>query len=96
MRSSNNNLIVLIIIAILFIAASAFIILNENGLIKYLKVRSELNQMDTEIKNAEEKLKVLEQEIDSLKSSKEKLERVAREKYHMIKKTESVFRVEEK
>ena len=52
--------------------------------------------MDDDIKKAEEKLFLLEHEIDSLKTSKEKLERVAREKFHMMKKTEKVFRIEEK
>jgi cell division protein FtsB len=78
------------------LAASVFIVVNENGLLKYLKARNDLKQIDIEISKAEEKLILLENEIDSLKTSKEKFERVAREKYHMIKKTENVFRIEEK
>lgn len=96
MHSIDNKIIIRIVIGLIFIAASVFIVVNENGLLKYLNARKELKQMDYEIKKAEEKLILLELEIDSLKSSKEKIERVAREKYHMIKKTENVFRVEEK
>jgi cell division protein FtsB len=92
----NNKLVIRILIAVVFLGASSFIVFNENGLLKFLKIRKELKQMDSEIKKAEEKLFILEQEIDSLKTSKVKLERVAREKYHMLKKTEKVFRIEEK
>lgn len=96
MRPIDNKLIIRIVIGILFLAAAAFLVLNENGLLKYLKVRNELKKMESEIRLSEEKLKTLEHEIDSLRTSKEKLERVAREKYHMIKKNENVFRIEEK
>lgn len=92
----NNKLVVRILIAVVFIGAASFLIFNENGLLKYLKAKKELKQMDEEIKKAEEKLFMLQHEIDSLKTSKEKLEKVAREKYHMMKKSENVFRVEEK
>lgn len=91
-----NKLVVRILIAVIFLGAAAFLVLNENGLLKYLKVRKEMKQMDNDIKKAEETLFMLEHEIDSLKTSKEKLERVAREKFHMMKKTEKVFRIEEK
>ena len=91
-----NKLVVRVLIALIFLGATAFLVLNENGLLKYLKVRKELKQMDDDIKKAEEKLFLLEHEIDSLKTSKEKLETVAREKFHMMKKTEKVFRIEEK
>lgn len=96
MRPIDNKLIIRIVIGILFLAAAAFLVVNENGLLKYLKVRNELKKMESEIRLSEEKLKTLEHEIDSLRTSKEKLERVAREKYHMIKKNENVFRIEEK
>lgn len=92
----NNKLVIRILIAVVFLSASSFIVFNENGLLRFLKIRKELKQMDSEIKKAEEKLFMLEREIDSLKTSKIKLERVAREKYHMLKKTEKVFRIEEK
>ena len=92
----NNKLVIRILIAVVFLGASSFIVFNENGLLKFLKIRKELKQMDSEIKKAEEKLFILEREIDSLKTSKVKLKRVAREKYHMLKKTEKVFRIEEK
>jgi cell division protein FtsB len=55
-----------------------------------------LNQIDADIRKSEERIKAMEGEIDSLKSSKEKLERVAREKFNMMKKNEKEFKIEVK
>ena len=91
-----NKLVIQIITVILFLAVCAFLVFNENGLLKYLKIRKELAQMEIQIRNAAEKLSSLEKEIDSLQTSKEKIEQVAREKFHMMKKNEKAFIVEEK
>ena len=91
-----NKLVIRIIVGVLLLAVCAFLVFNDGGLIKYLKVRKELSQMDMQIRIAERRLASLEKEIDSLQTSKVKIERVAREKYHMMKKNEKAFRVEEK
>jgi len=96
MRSVDNKLIIRIIVVLVFLSASAFLVFNENGLLKYFKVKKELKQMELEIRKAEEKLFILKSEIDSLQTSKIKLERVAREKFHMSKKDEKVLLIEEK
>jgi cell division protein FtsB len=69
---------------------------NENGLLKYWKMKKELKQLNNEILKSEELIRAMEAEIDSLKTSKNKIEQVAREKYDMIKKNEKVFKIEEK
>ena len=92
----NNKLVIKIVVAVFLLAVCAFLVFNENGLIKYLKIRKELSQMEIQIRSAEEKLSALEKEIDSLQTSKVKIEQVAREKFHMAKKNEKAFRVEEK
>ena len=92
----NKKLVIKIMVAVLLAVVCGFLILNENGLLKYIKARKELTQMDMQIKNAEERLKALDKEIDSLQTSKQKIEKVAREKFHMMKKNEKVFLVEEK
>jgi len=78
------------------LAVLAFLTFNEYGLLKYLHVKKELYQLEADIKKSEERIKAMEAEIDSLKTSKEKLERVAREKFDMMKKNEKVFKIEEK
>jgi cell division protein FtsB len=91
----NSKVLKRVIILLLALIALAFLIFNENGLLKYLKVKNELNELEQEIKSSEQKLKKLESEIDSLKNSKVKKEKVAREKFDMMKKNERVFRIKE-
>lgn len=73
----------------------AFLIFNQNGIIKFLTLRQELNNLNAQIKNAEDKINSLEMEIDSLNKSKEKIEKVAREKFHMMRPNERVLKIEE-
>lgn len=80
---------------VLFLAVFAFLFFNENGILKYIKLRNEISNLENEINKTEEKLKQLETEIDSLQKSDYKIEQVAREKYNMLKPNEKVFRVEE-
>ncbi|MDQ7817145.1 MAG: septum formation initiator family protein [Melioribacteraceae bacterium] len=95
MSKSQNKLLFRVIIGLVIISITAFLFFNENGVLKYLSLKSELNELDLKIKSAEEKLKTLEAEIDSLNSSNAKMERVARERYHMMLPNERVLKVEE-
>jgi len=91
-----SKLIVRIILFVLFLGSMAFLYFNQNGLNKYLKVRKELKKIEEDIQKNESDIFRLQNEIDSLKTSKEKIEKVAREKFHMSKKNEKVFIIEEK
>ncbi|MEJ5352242.1 MAG: septum formation initiator family protein [Melioribacteraceae bacterium] len=79
----------------LLMLAFIYLLFNENGILKYIKAKNEIKKLEQEINNAEMKLHLLQLEIDSLKTSKEKIEKVAREKYHMLKPNEKVLKVEE-
>ncbi len=96
MISFNNKLLKKLIIILILLGSMAFLFFNENGILKYLKTKNELKRLDQELRKAVEQVRTLEKEIDSLKTSKEKIERVAREKFHMMKKNEKVFKIEEK
>lgn len=78
------------------LSALTFMTFNEYGILRYMRTKKELNQIDADIRKSEERIKAMEGEIDSLKSSKEKLERVAREKFNMMKKNEKEFKIEVK
>lgn len=95
MKSISKKLVIRILIIGISLAAVSYLIFNENGVLKFLKMKSEMRDLNKEILNAEERLKTLEAEIDSLKKSKAKIERVAREKYNMMFKKEKVFKIEE-
>jgi cell division protein FtsB len=95
MKTRKRNLLISAVLLIIVAGASAFLFFKENGIGKYLKLKSELNQIDTEIKKSDERLKSLQAEIDSLRTNLDKIERVAREKFNMMKKNEKVFKIEE-
>ena len=95
MAALKNKLLLKILFLVVVLGAISFLVFNENGVLKYLKLKNELNRMDNEILQAEEKIKVLQTEIDSLNTSNAKIERVAREKFNMMKKNEKVFKIEE-
>ena len=91
----NNKLLLRIFFLVVIIGAISFLVFNENGIIKYMKLKSELNRIDEDIRKAEDRIKTLQSEIDSLHTSKAKIEQVAREKFNMMKKNEKVFKIEE-
>lgn len=96
MAKLSNKLIVQLVISLVVISVIAFLVLNENGILKYLSLKNELHELDLQINTAEEKIRALESEIDSLINSKVKMERVARERYHMMLPDERVLKIEEK
>lgn len=81
---------------VIVLAGIVFIIFTNNGLADYFRLKGEVEELHHEIKSAKMQLEELRNEIDSLKSSKAKIERVAREEYMMKNKNEEAFRVEEK
>jgi cell division protein FtsL len=96
MPKIKKNLIIKLLFGLIILTVFAFLFFNENGIVKYLSLKSEINDLDTQIKEADKKILQLQKEIDSLKTSKEKIEKVARERYHMLLPSEQVLKVEEK
>lgn len=92
----SNKLIVRLVFTFVIISVIAFLVFNENGILKYLSLKNELHELDLQINTAEEKIRMLESEIDSLINSKEKMEKVARERYHLMLPDERVLKIEEK
>lgn len=69
-----------------FIALSiivAFLLFNNNGLVKYFLLNSDLDDLQMKIEQANAEIELLDLQIDSLKNSTVKIEKVAREKYRM-------------
>ena len=77
MTLPSKKLIYRILFLTVTLAVLAFITFNEYGLLKYLHVKKELKQLNDEILRSEERIKAMEAEIDSLKTSKDKIEQVA-------------------
>jgi len=80
---------------LLFIVGLTFLFFNEQGVIKYLKLKSEVKDINTQIEKVEKENKRLKEEADSLKQKvPAKIERTAREKYNMIREGEKAIKVE--
>ena len=68
---------------IVFSIIVAFLLFSNNGLVKYFRLNNELDNLRLNIEKANLEIEKLDSQIDSLKNSTVKIERVAREKYRM-------------
>ncbi len=92
-----NKKFKLYLFAVVFIIGLLYLLFNEQGLIKYLQLKSEINSLNEKIAKVDTLNKNLSQEIDSLRNKvPAKIEKVAREKYDMIRKGEKSIEVIEK
>ena len=74
-----------------------YLFFNDRGLIKYFKLKSEIENLQNQISDLEKENENLKNEIDSLKKNiPAKIEQTAREKYDMLKEGEIKIKVEEK
>ncbi len=95
-RTAKEKNILKSIFLVLLVIAILFLLFNDQGIIKYFKLKSELNELDEKIEKSKSELKRLTLEIDSLKNSDKKIEEIAREKYHMKRPNEEEFIIEKK
>lgn len=72
-----------IVYLIAIVLTTAFLLFNNNGLVKYFRLNSELDDLRMKIELANAEIELLDLQIDSLKNSTVKIEKVAREKYRM-------------
>lgn len=88
---------VLFIFAAIFLVGLAYLFFNDAGILKYMSLKSQIEQVQTRIDSVQQDNRRLEAEIDSLKKKiPAKIERTAREKYNMIRKGETSIKVIEK
>lgn len=86
------------IITTIVVIGTLYLLFNNYGVIKYVKVKSELEDLNSRITQLEDENRKLEAEIDSLqKNIPAKIEKIAREKYDMIRLNEKKieFKAEE-
>ena len=97
MAGNKKKKIVLYTLLLVIIIGFCYILFNNYGLLKYFKIKSELESMNLQIDNLKEENARLQNEIDSLKNKiPAKIERTAREEYNMMKKNEVKIDVNEK
>jgi len=97
MALSKSSKFISLIIGFLFIAGILFLSFNEYGIVKYIKLNNQVSELNEKIRTVELENKKLQSEIDSLENKvPAKIEKVAREKYNMMRPGESKIDVEKK
>jgi cell division protein FtsB len=84
--------IVLYVLVLLVIAFYA--VFGKKGILQRVELEMENKELQRKLKEEQEKTIILQKEIDELKSSDKKIEKVAREKYGMVKEGEEIYKVQ--
>jgi len=88
---------VLYFFLVIVIIGMIYILFNEHGVIKYIRLESRVDSMQVELERLKLQNEQFKNEIDSLqKQIPAKMEQVAREKYNMKRESEIKIEVEEK
>ena len=81
------------ILGVLFIIQALFLIFNEVGLKKWIELNKTKNHLKSDIQTLLTQQINLQEEIVKLNIDQEYIEKIAREKFMMVKPGEKVFRV---
>ncbi|MGD0658856.1 MAG: septum formation initiator family protein [Syntrophorhabdales bacterium] len=78
-----------------FLFALCFVVIfSQNGVLEYVKLKKQIDIVDTSIKKLEVENAVLKGQIERLQTDDRYLEDMAREKYGFIREGEKVYRIE--
>ncbi|SVE49659.1 uncharacterized protein METZ01_LOCUS502513 [marine metagenome] len=83
----------IMIFPLILILGGLFLISNDMGIVKWYQIRKERNRIQAEIDQFIKNEAILADELDRLKNDEEYIKKIAREKFHMVKPGEKVFRV---
>lgn len=72
----------------------AYAVFGKKGFLQRFDLEMENKELKEKLKNEQEKTIILQKEIEDLKTSEQKLEKVAREKYGMVKPGEELYKVQ--
>ena len=78
---------------LIFIVGGLFLVSNDMGIVRCYQLHSERNQVKAELDQLIQEEAELNNELDRLTNDKEYIKKIAREKFHMVKPGEKVFRV---
>jgi cell division protein FtsB len=96
MAKSKRKIVFYVFIFILMVGL-IYIFFNGRGIVKYMGLKGRVDSMQVELEKIQLENEQLKNEIDSLrKKIPAKMEQVAREKYNMKRKDETLIEVEEK
>lgn len=86
MKLLKSNKVKFLFIVLLCVAGGSYLLFNEKGIIRYVELKNEVDDLNEQIELLEQENIKLENQIDSLrKKIPAIIERTAREKYDMIR-----------
>ena len=83
----------IIVFPLIFIIGGLFLVSNDLGIVRWYQLHRERNQVKAEIDQLIQAEEELTNELARLTNDKEYIKKIAREKFHMVKPGEKVFRV---
>ena|SRR5258706_5907203 len=87
---SRRRMFILFFLLLLILAYAVF---GRKGLLQRVDLELENRELQNKLKAEQEKSLMLQKEIDELKTSDKKIEKVAREKYGMTKDGEEIYKI---
>ena len=87
---TNKRLSLLLVVALTLLL---YVLFNNQGVIQRLRLEQEKKEMQIKIQRAEQEQKQLQEQSKALDGDKKAVEKVAREKYGMVREGEKVYRV---
>ena len=87
---SRRRMFILFFLLLLILAYAVF---GRKGLLQRVDLELENRELQKKLKDEQEKTLILQKEIDELKTSDKKIEKVAREKYGMTKDGEEIYKI---
>lgn len=87
---SRRRMFIFIIVLLLILAYAVF---GKKGLLQRVDLELDNRELQRKLKDEQEKTLMLQKEIEELKTSDKKIEKVAREKYGMTKEGEEIYKI---
>ncbi len=86
MKFLKSGKVKFLFITLLSVVGGVYLLFNEKGVLRYVELKNEVDDLNQQIELLEQENKKLEGEIDSLKKKIPfKIEQTAREKYDMVR-----------
>jgi len=78
---------------VVVLAILSYAVFGKKGILQRVELEMENRELKEKLKSEQEKTLILQREIEQLKTSDKKIEKVAREKYGMVKEGEEIYKV---
>lgn len=78
---------------LILLAVLSYAVFGKKGILQRVELEMENRELREKLKAEQDRTIMLQKEIEDLKTSDRKIEKVAREKYNMVKDGEEIYKV---